>query len=164
MNVKTAGVMGAVMALLCTPRLSAQTCTPTPSEDLGQPSAPGAFYTLGAVVPQGEAWIVRAAGIGYSTPMPGNPVLEYSLNILHPVAPYTTSENIATDGGCCWQIPAQTAVKTGTPVLALDHAVTLLPGERLLARVTSPPPTLVMNLFVVLWKVPVSCLSAAVLR
>lgn len=157
-------VVALALVLFCCGQSFAQTCIPVASEDLGQPSAPGAFYTLGAVVPPGEAWIIRAAGIGYSAPMPGNPTLEYSLNVLHPVPPATTSENIAIDGSCCWQIPMQTAAKAGTPVLALDHTVTLLSGERLLARVTAPPTGLIMNLFTVMWKIPASCVNALAVR
>lgn len=156
-------LVSATVLVLASAPLAAQPCTPIASEDLGQPSQPGMFYTLGATVPPGEAWIVRAAGVGYSVPIPGGP-LEYSLNIAHPVGQATTAENLAIDSGCCWQIPVQTAVKTGTPVLALDHPIVLLAGERLLARVTGPPSQLVMNLFTVMWKVPASCVVPTGIR
>lgn len=144
-------------------------CTPRASEDLGQPVNAGDSKTYSAMVPPGEAWIVRAAGIGYSDPI-GGAQLEYALEVIHPVPStgFTDSAAIADDGRCCWRVPVARGPNpvNGTPTLALERTIVLLAGERLSARVNlgMPVPGLKMNLFLLMWKLPAGCLDPTVLR
>lgn len=145
--------------LWCLPvTVAAQTCIPTevpPMYRQADPANP--THANGDYVPDNEIWIVRAAGIGtYQYTGPG---LEYKLQIERAV--YWANGDYAGT----WLIPlvVNAGLVTGTPMLALERTVILMPKERLVARVNAPPAGLLINLFYLALKVPRTCLERVVL-
>lgn len=109
---------------------------------------PGQGAVESAAVPAGKAWLVRAAGVA-TTDGSG---AEYMMELIRPVK----SENNA----CCWRVPLQRspAWQWGTPVLALERPIVLLPGERISARTNGQEPEYKMALLFVYYEVSESCL------
>jgi hypothetical protein len=141
----------------------AQTCAARPGEDL-QWGAPGDSKVYLRVVPSGEAWIVRAAGVfGGAGAGPSGNGFEYMLEIIHPLAGYDDSAFVESAQACCWRIPiARTpGLANGTPLLALPRTVIVLPGERLAARANSLPSDAKFGLTAVFWRVPDTCVGVA---
>jgi hypothetical protein len=113
---------------------------------------PGNGLVYGEAVPDGERWIVRAAGI---TSTAGNQA-EYMLMISHPVAALGGPAN---PSACCWFIPVQRGIgkPDGTPTLALDHEVSLIAGEKFMARANGLRPDDKIALAMVFWRLPARC-------
>lgn len=148
----------AVVTLVLYPATSyAQSCAPTEIPPMfRQAAATDPSHADGDFVPDGEVWLIRAAGIGtYQYVGPG---LEYKLQIERAIY-WPSGEYAGT-----WLIPLHVnqALVQGTPMLALERQVILMPKERLVARVTSPPSGLLINLFYLGFKFPLSCLERLV--
>ncbi|HMF97593.1 MAG TPA: hypothetical protein VKE96_25010 [Vicinamibacterales bacterium] len=125
-------------------------CVATPGE-FNAWGEPGQNSVYGDVVPSGERWLVRAASINSEEPVGA----QYMLEIAHPVA--------ADSGVCCWFTAVQRGVgePDGTPQLALEREVTLLPGERLFARANGLHAPNAMALTMLYWRLPLACPSPA---
>lgn len=161
--IRTRGVLGLLALLAIPPAVAAQGCTPIEVPPLFRQADPASpSHADGDYVPDGEVWIVRAAGIG--TYQYVGPSLEYKLQIERAI--YWPSGIYAGT----WLIPlaVNEGLVGGTPMLALTRTVILMPKERLVARVNSPPlgapPTgLLINLFYLAWKIPIGCLDRLLL-
>lgn len=150
----------AVTLLIAASRMgSAQTCVPIevpPMFRQADPASPS--HADGDYVPDGEVWIVRAAGIG--TYQYVGPSLEYKLQIERAI--YWPNGSYAGT----WLIPlaVNENLVNGTPMLALTRSVIMMPKERLVARVNSPSAGLLINLFYLALKVPIACLDRVMLH
>jgi len=143
----------ALVALLTAGPATAQTldCTPTPIQTLawgtaGQAIVPVAEDKTTNVVPVGDLWIIKAAGIGQGVD-PGV-ALEYRLQIDHQwpdLSWWYTAVEIVTP-------------QRGTPVLALTRPLLLEAGERLSARSNTMPNGGTMYVMALGWRVPAACL------
>ena len=107
-------------------------------------------HLVGDRVPEGKAWVIRAAGVFTSD---GNPI-EWMMEISHPVW--------QQGNACCHLIPVARSpgYASGTPVLALTREVVLLGGEAITARANGVREGNYMGLTYLYWQVPASCITA----
>lgn len=127
---------------------TAQSCAARPGEGNFW-AEPGNGISMGDEVPAGEKWTVTAAGVTSEA----NANAEYMLMIAHRV--------VSAGGQCCWFIGLERPVgkPDGTPTIALGHEVTILPGDRLAARVNGLQADKRIALNYLYWAMPVTCLQ-----
>jgi hypothetical protein len=145
-------LLSIVIAGLWAAPAAAQTCTPTPVQTLawgapGQDIVPAYADKTTNLVPAGEVWLIKAAGVGQGVD-PGT-ALEYRLQIDHQWADqsywYTAVEVVTP--------------QRGTPVIALTRPVILEQGERLSARSNSMPNGGTMYVQALGWRFSADCLG-----
>jgi hypothetical protein len=148
----TIGLIAAVLLVLfaISEKPLGQSCVATAGEWNGWGES-GNGIVYGEVVPDDERWLVRAASINSQEPVGA----EYMLEIAHPVA---MDANM-----CCWFVALQRGAgkPDGTPQLALDREVTLLPRERLVARANGLRAPNAMALSYLFWRLPLACPAPA---
>jgi hypothetical protein len=108
----------------------------------------GTGVAQGPVVPPDRVWIIRAAGVATTDNTGG----EYMIELQRPVK--------SQGGACCWNVPVARSAQFvfGTPPLALDRPLTLLPGERLRARENGWDATSKIAILGVYYDIPRACL------
>jgi hypothetical protein len=145
-------IVFALLALFVAAPVAAQTCTPVAVQTLawgspGQDIVPAYTDKTTNLVPAGEVWIIKAAGIGQGAD-PGA-AIEYRLQVDH-----------QWPDGSYWYTPLEiTTPQRGTPTIALTRTIILEAGERISARSNSMPNGGTMYVMALGWKLPASCLS-----
>ena len=134
---------------------SALECIPVPYQALtSTQNTPGAFYAPQSptenIVPVGEIWLVKAAGLGQHNG-PGM-ALDYKIQLDH-----------RWPDGSFWYggVAETSSPQSTTPVLSFIPPSTFVleANERLSLRVANPPSHATFYLMYFGWKLPAACLA-----
>jgi hypothetical protein len=109
------------------------------------------------VVPAGEVWEIHAASVGQTAPIVGFVGLMLSLHIELMLEP-------ADQGIHVFALTGMRTSSLGTPLLALDRRVILMPGMRLGVRFDTPPEGLHVSLMAYGFKYPIADLDRLLLH
>jgi len=96
-------------------------------------------------VPDGEIWLVRAAGV-----FGDNQASEYMMELVTPVW--------SQGGACCWRIPLvhSYGVVAATPYVALPRPIVMRKGEKLSARGNNITSKIGVNM--IYYRLPAHCI------
>lgn len=119
----------------------------------------------GPIVPADEVWLVDAASLSTTDWNVQAPNVEWELEIIEPVPDAggrATSEDPELTN-CCWRIGVMKQAGTqATPVIALNRAIVLRPGQRMAGRHNQDGhPITLLGIY---WHFPAACASSLLLR